>query len=101
MSYDGRIEYGLLGDYDQLEDIDVIADGIDASLAALLAAGSGKRSGAVNGGKPRTDSEASGDNGGAVSILPASGARRQRGPAADMRAKRSRRSGTPRKRPPS
>jgi diacylglycerol O-acyltransferase / wax synthase len=97
MSYDGRVEYGLLGDYDQLEDIDVVADGIDASLQGLLAAARGKRSGSVSGAG--SDSEAS--NGGPVSILPASGTRRQRGPAADMRAKRSRRSSTPRKRPQS
>ena len=35
MSYDGRIEYGLLGDFDALPDIDVIAEGIDESLAEL------------------------------------------------------------------
>ena len=38
MSYNGRVEYGLLGDFDALPDIDVIAEGIDASLAELLAA---------------------------------------------------------------
>ena len=38
MSYNGRIEYGLLGDFDALPDIDVIAEGIDESLAELLAA---------------------------------------------------------------
>ena len=32
MSYNGGLDYGLLGDYDALPDIDVIADGIDASL---------------------------------------------------------------------
>ena len=42
MSYDGRIEYGLLGDYDALPDIDVIADGIDA-VAARAAPGRGAR----------------------------------------------------------
>ena len=31
MSYNGRLEYGLLGDYDALPDIDVIADGIDVA----------------------------------------------------------------------
>ena len=36
MSYNGGIDYGLLGDYDALPDIDVIADGIDASLRELL-----------------------------------------------------------------
>ena len=38
MSYNGGIDYGLLGDYDALPDIDTIADGIDASLRELLAA---------------------------------------------------------------
>ena len=38
MSYNGRVEYGLLADFDALPDIDVIAAGIDESLAELLAA---------------------------------------------------------------
>jgi diacylglycerol O-acyltransferase len=42
------MNFGLLGDFDALPDIDAIADGIDASLAELLAlarkAGSGARS---------------------------------------------------------
>jgi WS/DGAT/MGAT family acyltransferase len=36
MSYNGRMNFGLLGDYDALPDIDVIADGIEGSLAELL-----------------------------------------------------------------
>jgi WS/DGAT/MGAT family acyltransferase len=48
MSYNGHMNFGLLGDFDALPDIDAIADGIDASLAELLAlarkAGSGARS---------------------------------------------------------
>ena len=47
MSYNGHMNFGLLGDFDALPDIDAIADGIDASLAELLAlarkAGSGAR----------------------------------------------------------
>ncbi len=39
MSYDGGLDYGLLGDYDALPDIDVIADGIDASLAGAARRG--------------------------------------------------------------
>ncbi|HWF72539.1 MAG TPA: wax ester/triacylglycerol synthase family O-acyltransferase, partial [Solirubrobacteraceae bacterium] len=38
MSYDGGIDYGLLGDYDALSDIDVIADGIEDGLGELLEA---------------------------------------------------------------
>jgi diacylglycerol O-acyltransferase len=37
MSYNGQMNFGLLGDYDALPDIDRIADGIEASLAELLA----------------------------------------------------------------
>ena len=35
MSYNGRICFGLLADYDTVEDADVIAEGISASLAEL------------------------------------------------------------------
>jgi hypothetical protein len=37
MSYNGRINFGLLGDYDALPDIDVIAEGIEAARSELLA----------------------------------------------------------------
>jgi diacylglycerol O-acyltransferase / wax synthase len=36
MSYNGRMNFGLLGDYDALPDIDAIAEGIEASLSELL-----------------------------------------------------------------
>jgi WS/DGAT/MGAT family acyltransferase len=36
MSYNGRMNFGLLGDYDALPDIGVIAEGIQESLAELL-----------------------------------------------------------------
>ena len=35
MSYNGGIDYGLLGDYDALPDIDVIAESIRTELATL------------------------------------------------------------------
>ena len=38
MSYNGGIDFGLLGDYDSMEDIETIASGISESLADLLAA---------------------------------------------------------------
>ena len=41
MSYNGQIEYGLLGDFDALPDIDLIALGIEESLQELLAAARG------------------------------------------------------------
>ena len=37
MSYNGRINFGLLGDYDALPDIGRIADGIEASIGELVA----------------------------------------------------------------
>jgi WS/DGAT/MGAT family acyltransferase len=37
MSYNGRINFGLLGDYDALPDIDLIAEGIEAARSELLA----------------------------------------------------------------
>jgi WS/DGAT/MGAT family acyltransferase len=100
MSYDGQIEYGLLGDYDALPDIELVAEGIDESLAELLQAACGKAERAANGGRSRQASGSGQTNGGPVSILPPAGSRRKRGPAADMRAKRTRRPGTPRKPPP-
>jgi WS/DGAT/MGAT family acyltransferase len=118
MSYNGGIDYGLLGDYDALPDIDVIADGIEESLAELLAAARSvpssagmrrERPEAVSvpvsangGGSANGGSSASGSGGGDRSssgeadtgtpkrILPESSGRPKRGPAADMRAKRSR-----------
>jgi WS/DGAT/MGAT family acyltransferase len=36
MSYNGQLNFGLLGDFDALPDIDVIADGITKELAKLL-----------------------------------------------------------------
>ena len=37
MSYDGKVGFGLLGDYDALPDLAVVAEGIEASLAQLVA----------------------------------------------------------------
>jgi diacylglycerol O-acyltransferase / wax synthase len=36
MSYNGKINFGLLGDYDALPDIGLVADGIEASLEELV-----------------------------------------------------------------
>jgi len=97
MSYNGSIDYGLLGDYDALADIGLIAEGIEASLQELLQAARG-RSG------PPTARRAAGTpdvatNGGPTPILPPSHARPTQGPAADMRAKRAGGSRPPRERP--
>jgi len=37
MSYNGHINFGLLGDYDALPDLEVIGEGVEASVAELLA----------------------------------------------------------------
>jgi diacylglycerol O-acyltransferase len=42
MSYNGGIDFGLLGDYDALPDIELIAEGISDSLAELLAIARGE-----------------------------------------------------------
>jgi hypothetical protein len=99
MSYNGGLDYGLLGDYDAMPDIDVFADGIEASLAELLAAARGRagrgpvttQAGAVSGnGTPASELPAI-ENGAPAPIVPADhGRRTKRGPAADMRAKRAR-----------
>lgn len=40
MSYDGQVNIGLLGDYDAMPDISLIAEGLNASLQELLEAAS-------------------------------------------------------------
>jgi WS/DGAT/MGAT family acyltransferase len=40
MSYNGGINFGLLADYDAVDDVDVVAEGIERSLAELLEAAS-------------------------------------------------------------
>ena len=47
MSYNGGIDFGLLGDYDAMEDIEMIATGINESLADLLAAAESREANAV------------------------------------------------------
>jgi diacylglycerol O-acyltransferase len=38
MSYNGRVNFGLIGDYDALDDLDALAGDLSASLAELVAA---------------------------------------------------------------
>ena len=101
MSYDGNMDYGLLGDYDALPDIDVIADRIDASLAELLVAARERSGPTAPAREPTTRSESSnGKSAGApAQILPSGHGRATHGPAADMRAKRARGSRPEHKRP--
>jgi hypothetical protein len=37
MSYDGHMNFGLLGDYDAMPDLDQLAQSIEDSLAELVA----------------------------------------------------------------
>ncbi len=75
MSYNGKVEYGLLGDYDALADIDLIASGLDRSLAELVRAVRGP---------------AGADSATPAPLLPASRRRAAGGPAAEMRARAQR-----------
>ena len=99
MSYNGGLDYGLLGDYDALPDIAVIAEGIDASLTELLEAAARARTrtpagtGGTNGGSGGGSGGGEARNGGPKQILPSAGTRPKQGPAADMRAKRAKRTG--------
>ena len=36
MSYNGQIDYGLLGDYDAMPDLNAFAEAIESSLAELV-----------------------------------------------------------------
>jgi diacylglycerol O-acyltransferase / wax synthase len=36
MSYNGGIDFGLLADYDAMDDVGVIAEGIESAIAELL-----------------------------------------------------------------
>ena len=36
MSYNGGSDFGLIGDYDAMPDLDAVAEGIEASLAELV-----------------------------------------------------------------
>jgi diacylglycerol O-acyltransferase / wax synthase len=92
MSYNGGLDYGLLGDFDAMADIDVVADGIETTLGELLAAargGSPRRAAAAANGGAKAPAQHSQTNGGPAPIVPVHG-RAKRGPAADMRAKRER-----------
>jgi diacylglycerol O-acyltransferase / wax synthase len=48
MSYNGSIDFGLLGDYDALPDIDAIAEGIEDGLAQLRVAARAKEARAAS-----------------------------------------------------
>jgi WS/DGAT/MGAT family acyltransferase len=91
MSYNGALDYGLLGDYDALPDIELITQGLEDTLAQLLiAARSGEP--APRSRRPRAKPPRNGSNGGGNvgSIMSSAAHRPKQGPSADMRAKRER-----------
>jgi diacylglycerol O-acyltransferase / wax synthase len=51
MSYNGGIDFGLLGDYDALPDVDMIAEGIEDGLAQLRSAAKAKEARAAAGAR--------------------------------------------------
>ena len=82
MSYNGSVDFGLLGDYDAMPDLDVFADYLDDALAELMEA-------AEPSGKPSSDA--------AVSSPARTSRPRSSGPAST--AARTSSSGGPRRRP--
>ena len=97
MSYNGSLDYGLLADYDAVPDLQIVPDGIESTLAQLLAAAR-EVTGATPPAAPRTTNGSSASNGSAsrrassprpAKIVPDGTGRPKRGPAADMRAKRA------------
>jgi len=96
MSYNGALDYGLLGDYDALPDIGLIAEGLEESLAELLAAArggrpvAGRRTRARRTPAPGSPAPAAG-NGTPPSIIGEAAARPKHGPGSAMRAKRAER----------
>jgi hypothetical protein len=42
MSYDGQVNFGLIGDYDGMPDLDDLARDLEASISELLEAAGGR-----------------------------------------------------------
>jgi diacylglycerol O-acyltransferase len=82
MSYNGSIDFGLLGDYDALPDIDVIADGIADSLAQLKTAAQAKEARVAGARKPVPVRATSDDGKPAARRRPASRPAKRATPAA-------------------
>jgi diacylglycerol O-acyltransferase / wax synthase len=55
-SYDGQVNFGLIGDYDAMSDLEELADDLSASLQELVEAAGGKK-GALRRFLPGADSE--------------------------------------------
>ncbi|MCB0867014.1 MAG: wax ester/triacylglycerol synthase family O-acyltransferase [Solirubrobacterales bacterium] len=53
MSYNGKIDFGLLGDYDAMEDVTLVAEGIEAEIKQLLEAAKASEKSAKGSGARR------------------------------------------------
>jgi WS/DGAT/MGAT family acyltransferase len=85
MSYNGSLDFGLLADYDAMPDVALVAEGIDRSLAELLAAARGVEVEEIIGSDSTGDITVGADP--EISpIVPTTRRRGRSGPAADMRA---------------
>jgi diacylglycerol O-acyltransferase / wax synthase len=62
MSYDGQVNFGLIGDYDGMPDLDALAEDLEASIAELIEAAGG-RQGIFRRFVPRAEVEAADQNG--------------------------------------
>jgi WS/DGAT/MGAT family acyltransferase len=58
MSYDGGMDFGLLGDYDAMPDLERLGEMLDESLAELLAAADEATETPMSNGKPRSSTRA-------------------------------------------
>jgi hypothetical protein len=55
MSYNGQLNFGLVGDYDELGDLEVLADELRGAIEELVsAAGVGGHNGAAAAGESRS-----------------------------------------------
>ena len=93
MSYNGKVHFGLLGDYDAMGDLEVFGGHLEDCLAELLKAAA-KKSRAPAAGSNGARKPAAGRKGGAGQRKPAAAqAGLGRGPAAAARARLARRRG--------
>jgi hypothetical protein len=63
MSYDGQVNFGLIGDYDGMPDLEDLAQDLEASIDELIEAAGG-RPGLFRRFAPRRGVQVAGQNGG-------------------------------------
>ena len=64
MSYDGQVNFGLIGDYDVMPDLDGLAEDLEASIDELIEAAGGRRGIFRRFGRQADTAESSARNGG-------------------------------------